>query len=118
MVGNEIDPTPKTKTQLDGAGEPKPITYIGGPLSGQRRADRREERQVVTVNGQDEVYWRLKLEVGDGTVMIPVTVMAYQGPLAFEAIPEIIKRHAARMKNKQSGDKRDGTDDDGGAAIA
>ena len=114
MVGSEMDVTSETQARLDGPIEPKPITYLGGPLSGQKRPDRHEERQVITVRGQDEVYWRLKLSVSDGVVTLPFTAMVYQGPLGLEAIPEIIKRHAERQ-GQMLGENQD--DGDGGAAI-
>ena len=101
MVSGEIDQT-QPQPQMDGPVEPKPITYIGGPLSGQKRPDFDETRKIVRIHEEEHVYYRTDLTVRNAIAVIDFPVMAYQGRRWDEVVPECVKRRAAK-ENEEGG---------------
>lgn len=95
VSGDALTPQPQAQRANDGD-EPKPISYVGGPLAGQTRADDYEARRVVIVDGVEEVYYRTDITVkkhfGDDAITIECAVMAYHGPKFREVIPRSWKR--------------------------
>jgi hypothetical protein len=99
VVASEIEP--KTQAEMSGFEEPKPITYIGGPLTGQKRADDGQARKVVKIGPDEEVYYRTELTVCKGGVRADLCVMAYHGKAWAEVIPRSWTKKAQDDKDKE-----------------
>jgi len=106
MVANEIEP--KVQAEMDGFEEPKPIMYLGGPLTGQTRADDGKTRRVVKVGADCEVYYRTAITVKKDGVQIELFVMAYHGKEWAESLPVAWQKKA----------EKDGQKEEGGEAVA
>ena len=67
---------PRTKVEVDGPVEPKPVMFIGGPMNGKKIADR---GQAVWQNSVGDVYKRVRLDAGDAVGQMSFDILAYWG---------------------------------------